>query len=174
MRGRVSPAERLLEKRRLASQNIHIELALCSAIKAREYVKADLLLLAGANVNHADIQGNTCLLLACATPGIDTDFVERLLDAGAKADVLNRKGENVTAIAWKHNSENTELRTLLFNRMPPPKAAKEARPSSEDEGDRVRRSQQSKLNNKFPQLQMDKETAHAEEGAVISRPRSRF
>lgn len=97
-----SPAQRLLERRQMTKEGTFLEMALRVAVVGNERTKVALLLQAGANVNHADLQGNTVLMLACSALEIDRALVQLLIESGADVGAENKTGASALNRAGQH------------------------------------------------------------------------
>ena len=62
------------------------------------------LIAGGANVNAADIRGNTALMLAAVND--DAEVVQLLVAAGADANARNRDGKSALGLALEYECED--------------------------------------------------------------------
>jgi ankyrin repeat protein len=97
-----------------ASQAFVVKSALAVHAYHGDLRQADTLLRAGADVNEADANGNTALMVA-ARMG-QADIVRRLLEAGARVDPASRVG--LTALHMAVLAENAEVTRMLLEKAP--------------------------------------------------------
>lgn len=97
-----------------ASQTYAIKSALAVHAHGGDLGQVDALLNAGANVNEADANGNTALMVAVRMG--QASIARRLLEAGADADLANRDG--VTALHLAAMANNEEIARMLLEKRP--------------------------------------------------------
>ena len=97
-----------------ASQAVVVRSALAAHAYHGDLRQVDLLLQAGADVNEADANGNTALIVA-ARMG-QADIVRRLLEAGAGVDPANNAG--LTALHMAVEAGNVGITGMLLEKAP--------------------------------------------------------
>ncbi len=97
-----------------ASQAFVVKSALAAHAYHGDLGRVDALLQAGADVNEADANGNTALIVA--TRMGQADIVRRLLEAGAGVDHANNAG--LTALHMAVEAGNVEITGMLLEKAP--------------------------------------------------------
>nr|WP_217346078.1 ankyrin repeat domain-containing protein [Noviherbaspirillum sp. L7-7A]MBV0880447.1 ankyrin repeat domain-containing protein [Noviherbaspirillum sp. L7-7A] len=98
-----------------ASRTFSVESALAVHAYHGDLRQVDALLQAGADVNDADANRNTALIVA--TRMGQANVVRRLLEAGARVDSANHEG--LTALHMAVLAENVEVVGMLLKKAPP-------------------------------------------------------